>query len=197
MKPTITFLFSLMASSLFAQNRQASFDLSGSLHGSGDLLGLGVSVEYGKYIKHRLEWTGNLTTTIHSDADEALVNSGFRQRDASYRQVTAGLQLGSQLWFASLRTASNEIKIGAGALLRYQSSNAGGGYVVYVLPGPDIAYSFYNNEKQNLLSPGYQLSVAYAHTFSKNFFIGVKASLQNDTNADIITQAGLRVGKRF
>lgn len=199
MKYLFTLLLLFMFTCGFTQrNQQASLDISGSMHGSGDLLGLGVNVEYGKYIMPRLEWTGNLTTTIHSDTEEVLITySGSGNRDASFRMVTAGIQLGSQLYFAPVRTASNELKIGAGPIVRYQSSNASGGYGLTILPGPEPAFTFYNREKQNIVSAGYQVSFAYAFTFRKGFLLGLKASLQNDTNADIITQVGLRLGKRF
>lgn len=194
------FLFAFVTASLFAQNRQLSLDLNRSFHGTGDMQGLGFAAEYGKFIKPKLEWTGNVGANIYHDQFKLLLDYGSGPVDASYRMVTAGLQLGSQLWLAPLHTATNEVRIGAGPFLRYQSSNAAGGYGI-TFPAatgyPEPVFTFRNTEDQTLVTAGYQVSLSYAYTFARRFFIGAKASFQNDTNADVITQYGLRLGRRF
>lgn len=200
MKPLFTFLLVFFACSLLAQNRQLSVDLNRSFHGSGDMRGAGFAVEYGKFIKPKVEWTGSLGANIHHSSYGLTVDYGNGPIDASYRTVTAGIQLGSQLWFAPLHTVANEFKIGAGPFLRYQSSGAADSYGVTfpVATGyPEPVFTFRNNEPQNRLTAGYQVSLSYAYTFAKRFFIGAKASFQNDTNADVLTHYGLRIGKRF
>lgn len=190
------FLFVSLAAAA-QPKRHLAFDLAPSLHGSGDLLGPFVNIEYGKYVNRRSQWTVNFGTSIHSSEETVLVNTGGSTRDASYRRVTAGLQLGLQFWAAPVRSVRHELAVGLGPLVRYQSSNASGGYSLYLLPGSGPAFSFYNNEPQNIFSVGYQFGLAYAYTFRKGFLLGLKAGLQNDTNADIMTHVGLRMGKRF
>jgi hypothetical protein len=184
--------------------RQLSLDIKRSFNGSGDMHGLGFSVEVGKYIRKKLELTGAVSSDIYHDeykiliTDGVLVNGG-RTIDASYRMVTAGAQLSGGINYAPVRTKTNEVKIGAGPLLRYQSSGDGG-YEIFSpartgLPEP--VFAFRQNEPQNIITVGYLVSVAYAYTFSSKLFVGAKASFQNDSNADVITQYGVRIGKRF
>jgi hypothetical protein len=48
-----------------------------------------------------------------------------------------------------------------------------------------------------MVTAGYLVALSYSYTFPKRLFLGLKASFQNDTNGDVITQYGLRIGKRF
>jgi hypothetical protein len=100
--------------------------------------------------------------------------------------------------FAPLRTKNHEAKLGAGPVVRYQSSSYPNIYGTTTLPNfPKPVFTFRHYEEQNMLTFGYQVAVSYAYTLRSRFFIGGKMSFQNDTNGDVITQYGLRVGKRF
>ena len=114
--------------------------------------------------------------------------------------VTGGIQLNGQANYAPLHSKAHELKVGMGPVLRYQSSSASGGYGVTFPPAinyPEPVFTFRQVEDQNIVTVGYLVAVSYAYTFRGQFFIGAKASFQNDSNADVITQYGLRIGKRF
>lgn len=195
------FLFFLFPFLVQAQiQQQLSLDLNRSFHGTGDMRGFGFAVEYGKYAGKRLELTAGVAANIHHDAFPLLVSPLGNPIDASYRLVTGGLQLNGQANFAPLRTRAHELKIGLGPVVRYQSSNASGGYGVTFPPAvdyPEPVFTFRNYEDQNLVTLGYQAAASYSFTFQNRLFVGAKASFQNDTNGDVITQYGLRIGKRF
>lgn len=182
-----------------AQNKkQISLDLNRSFHGTGDLRGLGFAVEYGHYFSKRFEITGGVATNVHHDVYPLLLNQSGQIIDASYRMVTGGLQLNGQANIAPLHTSRHEVKLGIGPVVRYQSSSASGGYdVISATNYPEPVFTFRQYEKQNMVTLGYLTTVSYSFTFPGQILIGAKASFQNDTNADVITQYGLRIGKRF
>jgi hypothetical protein len=202
-KFTITFFLGLLllVADLHAQyKRQLSVDLNRSFHGTGDMRGVGFAVEYGRYLARKLEITGSIGSNIHHDQYPLFLSMGGSEIDASYRMVTAGIQLAGQAHFAPLRTNDHEFKIGLGPLLRYQSSSASGGYGVMsptATSFPEPVFTFRQIEEQNMVTLGFLASVSYTFSFNSRFFVGAKASLQDDTNGEVITQYGLRIGKRF
>ena len=199
-----SFTLSLIFFSFLAQaqpKQQLSLNLNRSIHGSGDMPGFGFAVEYGSYAGTRLELTTGVAANVHNDHYPLLVSTpSGRTADASYRMVTAGMQLQGQANLALLRTTAHEFKLGLGPVLRYQSSSASGGYGAIYPPAidyPEPVFTFRQTEKQNMITLGYLAALSYAYTFPKRFFLGAKASFQNDTNADVIMQYGLHIGKRF
>ena len=202
MKASFTlFLFLLSASLVQAQTRQqVSLDLNRSFHGTGDMRGVGFAIEYGRYVSRKLELTGGLSTNLHHDVFPLYVTDLGQVRDASYRMVTGGIQFNGVANYAPLHTTAHELKVGVGTLLRYQVSSVADSYGIYYPAAtnfPEPVFSFRNSEDQKLFTIGYQVAVSYAYTFPGRYFLGAKASFQNDSNADVITQYGLRIGKRF
>lgn len=182
-----------------AQNKkQFSLDLSRSFHGTGDMRGAGFAVEYGSYLGRRLELTAGIGANLHHAEETLLLTQSGRTTDASFRMVTGGLQLHAQANLAPLHTRAHELKLGLGPVLRYQSSSRPDVYGITWEPNyPEPFFTFRNYEAQNLVTLGYLCSVSYSFTLPRRFLVGAKASFQNDTNADVITQYGLRIGKRF
>lgn len=200
MKIVLAFLL-LFFFSIFAQaqkGQQLSLDLNRSFHGTGDMQGLGFAVEYGHYLTQRLELTTGVAATVHHDVFPLRLTNFSEPVDASFRIVTAGLQWQGQVNYAPLRTKHHEARLGAGPVVRYQSSSLPNIYGRTTIPNyPEPVFTFRHSEKQNLLTLGYQVALSYAYTLRSRFFIGGKMSFQNDTNGDVITQYGLRIGKRF
>lgn len=194
-------IFIFLLFSVFAQaqlNRQLTVDMNRSFHGSGDMEGLGFAVEYGLFFSHHLEFTTGLSANLHHTFRPVWLTHFNPPIDASFRMVTGGLQWQGQVQFAPLRTPNQEAKIGVGPVVRYQSSSYPNAYGSYQLNNfPEPVFTFRHYEPQNLVTAGYQVSLSYAYTFARGFLLGAKASFQNDTNSDVITQYGLRVGKRF
>lgn len=181
------------------QKRQISLDFSRSFHGTGDMRGLGLSAEYGKFVTKRLEITTGFTTNIHHDEFPVFINFNGKIQDASLRFTTAGIQLSSLANLAIVHSWVHELKLAAGPLLRYQSSSFPDvySYSPATQTYPEPVFSFRQYEPQEIISVGYLAALSYAYTFSRGIFIGAKASFQNDSNSDVITQYGLRIGKRF
>ena len=203
---TFAFLLLIFFSALSQENKslppsqQISISSGRSFHGSGDQRGVLFSVEYGKYFRKRWEISGGFSTTIHSNETLLLLHYPNAETiDASYRSTTAGLQFNTVLSFAPVRSKHHEVKIGAGGLFRYQSDSYSSNGI-YFPPSnnfPEPFFTFRNNSKQNTFNAGYIVQVGYAYTFKNNILLGIKAGFQNDTNADVLTNYGFRVGKRF
>lgn len=199
MKSYLLFAFLLCCSVINAQkNRHLSVDLFRSFHGTGDMRGVGFGVEYGHFLTKRFEVSGGLAAQIHHAQDQLLLNTGGDPIDASYRMVTGGIQVYGLASFAPLRNRHHELKAGIGPLIRYQSSSASGGYGTSILPNyPEPVYTFRQVEDQNIVTAGFTTALSYNYTFEKDISIGAKAAFQTDTNGDVLTQYGLRIGKRF
>ena len=208
MKYIFTFVFLLLVSfcalsqvnKAIPASQQISLGGGRSFHGSGDMRGLLFSVEYGKYVRKRWELSGGFSSTIHSNETLLLLNYPNAETiDASYRSTTAGLQFNTILSFAPVRTKHHEVKVGGGGILRYQSDSysSNGIYFPPANNFPEPFFTFRNNSKQNTFNAGYNVQVGYTYTFKNNILLGIKAGFQNDTNADVLTNYGIQLGKRF
>jgi len=199
MKSHLLFSFLLLSLAVAAQkNRQLSVDLFRSFHGTGDMRGVGFGVEYGHYLKKRFEVAGGLASQIHHDQFPLFFTMDNRRVDASYRIVTGGIQAYGLASYAPLRSLHHELKAGIGPLVRYQSSSASGAYGISTVANyPEPVFTFRQMEDQNIVTLGYHASLSYNFTFAKGLLLGVRAAFQNDTNADVLTQYGVRIGKRF
>lgn len=199
MKSGIIFFLLLLSFFGQAQNKQQiSLHLNRSFHGTGDMEGVGFAAEYGRYLTNHLELTSGIASNVHHKASPVILTRFNPPIDASFRMVTAGLQWQSNLSFVPLHTRKHEAKLGAGPIVRYQSSSHPDVYARTTFTNyPEPVFTFRHNEKQNVVTAGYQVALSYAFTFTNRWLLGIAASFQNDTNSDVISQYGIRLGKRF
>lgn len=185
----------------FAQKNSNALLLSAgkSWHGTGDLDGIIAEVAYDHNFSNRLDLSTGLTTTINWGKDKGLnsYSPNASPQDRLMRFTTAGFQLAPVVNFALLYTPIVQLKVGAGPLLRFQSSSYPDVYEYYqdasVFPEP--FYIFYSREKQNIITAGYTVNAIFMARVSPKFLTGLKASFQNDTNGDVITSISLIIGK--
>lgn len=172
-------------------------------NGSGDMDGIAFATTYSHYLSHRfslnLDLRGLMNWSKHTLIEKHPITGEFV--DASVRFTTASAQLGVLAGWSLVQTGRHELKGLAGPFGRFQSSSNGDdGYSVYYPPvtgQPTSLIGYDNRTPQNKFTVGYLLSLQYQFTFSNNLCLGLAAVFQNDTNGDLIPQAGITVGKRF
>lgn len=171
-------------------------------HSSGDFGGLLFGASYTRYLSHRFSLDLNLRGSIH---DQEMYFSFPHPTiqgetvESSMRSTTAGVQLGVDAQLSVIRSRHHEVMIGLGGFGRYQTSSPDG-YGAYnpIASGiPEVVFSMYNYSKQHTIAAGALAQVQYNFTFSNNLLLGIKGGLQDDTEGDLIWQAGVSVGKRF
>lgn len=194
MKKCLLFvLILLLASRGFSQKKIRSIQLCAgkSWHGTGDLKGFSVDVLYNQHITKKVDFSAGLTSTIHYGKDGGF-NSlfpGISPDERLIRFTTAGIQLSSLINYSVFYSHDNQLKIGVGPIVRFQSSSYPDSYGLYQNQNifPEPFYVIYNYEKQNLVTSGYNVALTFLTKISINSGIGVKAFFQNDTNGDVIT----------
>lgn len=178
-----------------------SMSISRTFEGSGDLNGISYNSYMKKHINQNLDWFIAIGGTI-ADGEHPLKykpDGSGPYLDGSIRYTTAGLQLSGGVNLNLISNTKSELFIGAGPLLRYQTSSNAGADISYPettgLPYPVVR--FQHSEPARTFSPGGIVNVGYNYTFNKGIFIGVLGSFQTDTNGDTISQMGVNFGKRF
>ncbi|MCY7352575.1 MAG: hypothetical protein LH606_18285 [Cytophagaceae bacterium] len=209
--PVMSMLFFVLAFSLshlsFAQNSQSDFNESVSIHagmakhGTGDLSGFLVNVEYQKRFKKKVFWYLAFGSTLH-DGYFPLYYKELNGDpiDGSIRHTTGGVQLTGGVGLNFVKTRRHELGIQAGTLVRYQSSSYFDDLAIYhpiVTTFPYPAIVFRNRTPQRTLAVGGMGRLFYNFSLTNHFFIGLNAGLQGDTNGDVITQFLLTAGRKF
>lgn len=199
----ILLVFSLVLASQFAfsQGRPNAFQLSGgpSWHGTGDLGGLAFGVSYDHPFSKRTDVSTSITTTVHWGKDNGANDTGFgfTPGENLLHFTTAGIQLAVLGYFTPVIFRNSKLKIGAGPLLRFQTTNLPDSYgfhqntAIYPVP----FYTINTTQNYNTLAPGYNVTIAYLLQSFPRYSAGIKVSFQNDTNGDIITGISLIISK--
>jgi hypothetical protein len=195
--------FICVAQTATLPKRSLRFNLGESTHGTGDLKGISFGTAYTHYLKKKVSIEYHFKGTIHDGQDIYLVRlNGNLEQDGSVRTTNAGFQIGTLIRYSPFRTLHHEFTIGAGPIGRYESSSLGSsGYTARFpsMPGPfpRVTIEFDHRFPQRIYNIGYMVELSYNYTFKKQWFVGVNAAFQNDTNADAITHLGFLIGKRF
>lgn len=183
------------------KNEKFVLDFDRSRHGTGDMNGVFVNLQYIKSFAKRFDWYGDLGFSIHDLAhSNNNPNNPAKKEIYEQRYVTAGLQLGGGIAFKPL-IGKNEFSVQLGPLLRYQSSSlpvsAGILYPETTKLPFMVEQVQHMNEPFRTFNVGARLRFAYYYTFSRNILLGANANLQTDTYGDVIHGYGISVGKRF
>ena len=101
--------------------------------------------------------------------------------------------------FAPISVRDQKVKLGAGAIFRYQSSAMPNSYAVYHDPQtfPEPFYVFYDPQPGNIFTIGYTFGITWEVRVAPKYAIGLKAMFQNDTNGDAITSISFLVSRLF
>jgi hypothetical protein len=164
-----------------------------SWHGTGDLPGFTVDMGYDHSFNRRIDLFSGITTTIHyGDIDLPTI-----PQDKRLHFTTAGVQLTSLIQLALLSRADHRFKIGAGPLVRFQSSSYPGIFGVTNDPNvyPEPFYTINQHGPQNTFTVGYTAAITYLPRITYRYHFGFKFQYQNDTNGDAIAGLGIVIGR--
>jgi len=202
MKTNLLFIITLLfINTVAAQNDVNAFQLTvgKSWHGTGDLNGIKVEALYEHNFSRRLSLSNALATTIHYGKDKGSNGQipGSSPEVNLMRFTTAGIQISPLINFAVVSRSVHKIKIGGGAIFRYQSTSRPSiyGYHQNVGNEPLPYYIIYDHGKQNSFNVGYAAEISYVALATNKWQLGVKAAFQNDTNSDAITSVSLIMGR--
>lgn len=206
MKTAIITLVSLIA--IFESNGQKhqisktlQLDIGIGNHGTGDMKGYNINVEYKKDLPKQISYTIGLTTTIHNGEKPIFYNDANNQMvDASYRYNTSGVQIACKVGLRFLKSKNTDIGARIGSLFRYQSSTYYDDLnvlfpIITGLPFP--VTTVINKTSQETLSIGAIGQLYFSQFISKRHFLGLNANFQLDSKGDTITQLQLTVGIRL
>ncbi len=174
-----------------------------SRNGSGDMSGVAFASTYSNYLSPRFSLNLDLRGLINWSKFSILQQHPITTQwmDNSVRFTTASAQLGVLAGWSLVQVARSELKVSLGPFGRFQSaSNGDDGYGLYspsVTGQPTYLIGYDNHTSQNKFSVGYLLSLQYQFVLRNDLCIGLAGVFQNDTNGDVIPQAGITFGKRF
>ncbi len=196
-------IFIMVSTTAIGQEKNEKFilDFNRSRHGTGDMNGVFVNLQYSKGFARRFDWYADLGFSVHdlvyfnNNPNNPAKNEIYEQR-----YVTAGLQLGGGIAFKPL-LGKNEISIQLGPLVRYQSSSlpvSAGILYPETTKLPFMAEQVQHmNEPLRTFNVGARLRFAYYYTLGRNILVGANANIQTDTYGDVIHGYGISVGQRF
>lgn len=209
MKKTVLFTILIFSFQLApAQNlpefptRTIKLNIGKSRHGSGDIPGVMVGIEYEKHFLRKLSLSSEIGFTIHDGSDLLLVTQTNGQvLDLSNRYTTAGIQLNEKFGYNFFKTKKYDFGIRLGGLFRYQSSSLEDASTTYSPYLTGLPYPITVNEHtspQRTYSVGVISQLFASYTINQKIILGVTTGLQLDTNGDtIFPQLSFTIGRRF
>ena len=173
-------------------------DVGQGTHGTGDIRGYNISIEYKKRINTRTSLLFGFASTIHSgQKDIYYQNSNGQNIDGSYRYTTSGIQLMTKVDLNILRKNNFELGSRIGTLARYQSSSFYDDLTVLFPTLTGLTFpvtSIVNRTPQETLALGVIGQIYTQYKFTKKHFIGLSTGFQLDTNGDSISQISISTG---
>jgi hypothetical protein len=172
-----------------------------SKHGTGDMSGYAIAIDYKRYLRQRTSINIGLATTIHDGVFQILyTDPNNNPVDGSYRYGTSGIQLNARMGYSMIRTKHHTLDFQLGALLRYQTSSYYDDLTTLYPPATGLPIPvFYqvNRSNQRTVSFGGIGAIQYQYHFASGDHIGFRSSLQTDTNGDVISMVSLLFGYRL
>jgi hypothetical protein len=172
-----------------------------SKHGTGDMNGYAISVDYKRYLRPRTSISIGLTTTIHDGVFQILyTDPNNNPVDGSYRYGTSGIQINARMGYSMIRAKHHTLDFQVGALLRYQTSSYYDDLTTLYPPATGLPIPvFYqvNRSNQRTVSFGGIGALQYQYHFTSGDHIGIRGSLQTDTQGDVISMVSLLFGYRL
>ena len=186
MRKLLPCLLVLWTSAAHAQNpaplRHLNFHSGFSHHYRDGLNGFGFGGEYGKSFRSRYRWIASLDGTYHFGTK--YIPGRFLNNAPPQHLISAGVNGSFLLQPSIFRTLHHDLAVGAGVLLRFETSN-------------EPRHLGTGIDRPTRLEPGYRFRLVYDYTFTNRVLLGVQYDWINPFGYAVISYAGLRVGKRF
>lgn len=191
----------LLSIHIFCQEKKIELQAGRSFNGTGDIRGVGLSLEYSKTIKKKFDWTVSIGSNIHDGSFPILFEyTSGNMVDGSVRYTTAGMQAAYSLGYSFIKTGGSDLRLKIGGLLRFQSTSYYDDVTVLYPTLTGLSYPvivFRNSNPQRTVSAGLITQFGYKVNVNKKICVGVVGSFQFDTNGDNISQLMLSLGRRF
>ncbi|WP_025762630.1 hypothetical protein [Dyadobacter tibetensis] len=183
-------------------NESLRFNIGRGRHGTGDVQGLVLGVEYEKYFRKKLSWSTEIGTTIHDGSDLLLVTEDNGEvHDLSYRYTTAGAQLVGKIGYHFLQKTNWDLGIRVGGFFRYQSSSVPDDLTMLFPIATGLPVPIFITEHitpQRTYSVGGLSQLFASYSIKQKIILGLTTGLQLDTNGDtIFPQLSFTIGRRF
>lgn len=168
---------------------------------AGDMNGYAIAIDYKRYLRPRTSLNIGLTTTIHDGAYPILyTDPNNNPVDGSFRYGSSGIQLSARAGYSFLRSKRHTMDLQIGGLLRYQTSSYYDTLTILFEPltGFPIPLAYLAHiDNQRTVSLGGIGVFQYQYHFTSGDHIGLRGSIQTDTNGDVISMASLVFGYRL
>lgn len=201
------FIFSILfVTSIFSQQTTKKSNLEAHFnwarHGTGDINGFLYGVNYQQNFGKKIYWVVGFEGTFHDDPQGVPLSFEYQGKtfNSDIRYVIAGMQLIGGVKYNLIQSDKHSVGVSIFTLLRYQADSIND-VIVTSYPAntnlPIPVRILINEEPSRTFAVGGIIRLHYSYTFGKNFYAGIQAGFQADTNEDNIIQAGLKFGKTF
>jgi hypothetical protein len=203
MKLTLPLFLLFLANAAYAQESSRStvqLFLGRSFNATGDVFGIEYGGAYSADISKKVFWFAEVGGSIHDGAFPVFYEYAGEKIDASIYYTTAGLQAAAGAGVALLKTRKHEISVRLGAMGRYQSTSYWDLVEVIYPAATGLNFPvarFINTSPKKTMIIGGRGSFSYSYSIKEKFFVSLTASLQADSNEDLLTSTSVGFGKRF
>lgn len=172
-----------------------------SFNGTGDVFGIEYGGVYSTRISKNRFWFIEAGGTIHDGSIPVFyTHSSGALIDGSVYYSTAGMQFVPGFALAVLKRKNHEVSVRLGAMGRYQSTSYWD-FVEVIYPiatGLDFpVVRFINTSPKRTMSIGGRGSLVYTYSFTSKLIASLSASLQADSNGDLLTATSIGIGRKF
>jgi hypothetical protein len=164
-------------------------------HGVEDLTGFKVSAYHEHAFNPGISMLNGFSTSIHWGKNNGFnnINPGVTPENYLMKFTTAGFQLQSSLQAYIIKGKVFNFSFDAGPIIRFQSSSVPEIYGFHQNADyyPEPFYVISDNSTANSLAVGYDIGVTVRKKLDEKIYMGIRASYQNDSQANSIFSVGL------
>ncbi len=164
-------------------------------HGVEDLMGFKVTAYHEHAFNPRISIVNGFSTTIHWGTNNGFndLYPGITPQNNLMKFTTAGIQLQSSLQAYIIKGRFFNFSLDAGPIFRFQSSSVPEIYSFHQDASnyPEPFYVIIDNSTANTLAIGYDIGVTARKKLDEKIYMGIRASYQNDSQANSIFSVGL------
>lgn len=180
--------------------KQLALGINYARHGSGDMDGILVNLDFIRNYTKKISIIYNLGFTLHGQKafPGTIANNPSIPSDRITevpQWVTAGIQISSLISYNFSKQNKSGLNLGAGPVLRYQLNSYPNSFTYYGQGNPWFQQPFYVFKEidNNRINLGYAVRIGYDFKSSKNRNFAINTFLQNDTNGDMMVGLGLKM----
>ena len=175
-------------------------NITGSKHGSGDLLGFNYNINFVKPMKNNFSYVISVGGSTHQRKNELFFTVNGRENDGSILYVTSGFQVGYGLDYKFINSEIHKFGIRLTGFARYQSTSLPDAVTTLYPPLTSVTFPviyFEQSSPSQTFALGLDINLIYNIKIYKSISLNLLGSFQFDTNGDNIIGLGLGFVKSF